>query len=330
VANKDFVVKNSLIVGDTATINGVQIDPSGATSGQVLKFDGSKFAPAADQGATDTSSYSTTIGDGNNSSYTITHDLNTRDIFVAVRDVNNPYDLTQVGWEATTVNTLKLTFSSIVSSNSRRVTVISAGSLDYFSATVGNGSSSNINIDHNLGSREVVVSLRNANSLYENIIAGVSAPTAQRVTIDFSSPPLLNSVSASVFMPSEGYSYSSTIGDGTSNSYVVTHNLNTRDIGVISRNTSTPFDMTSILWEATTLNTATIYFSSAPSTNSRKITVFSALGGSKYIPTFSEISIGVPETSSSSGNTGDIAYDSNYVYICTSANTWKRSALTTW
>ena len=48
MANKDFIVKNSLIVGDTATINGVQIDPSGATSNQVLKFDGSKFAPASD------------------------------------------------------------------------------------------------------------------------------------------------------------------------------------------------------------------------------------------------------------------------------------------
>ena len=50
MANKDFVVKNSLIVGDTATINGVQIDPSGATSNQVLKFDGTKFSPASQSG----------------------------------------------------------------------------------------------------------------------------------------------------------------------------------------------------------------------------------------------------------------------------------------
>ena len=204
MADKDFVVKNGLVVGDTATINGVIIDPSGATSGQVLKFDGNKFAPASDEGAIDTSSYSTTIGDGTNSSYTITHSLNTRDIYVAVRDVNNPYDSVQVRWEATTANTLKLVFSNVVASNSRRVTVISAGSLDYFSANVGNGSSSTINVDHNLGSREVVVSLRNADSLYENIVAGVYAPTAQRVTIDFSAPPSSNSISVSVFLPSDG------------------------------------------------------------------------------------------------------------------------------
>ena len=48
MADKNFVVKNSLIVGDTATINGVQIDPSGASSNQVLKFDGTKFAPASE------------------------------------------------------------------------------------------------------------------------------------------------------------------------------------------------------------------------------------------------------------------------------------------
>ena len=52
MANKDFVVKNSLIVGNTATINGVQIDLSGAISGQVLKFDGSKFVSSSGTAAT--------------------------------------------------------------------------------------------------------------------------------------------------------------------------------------------------------------------------------------------------------------------------------------
>ena len=45
MADKNFVVKNGLIVGDTATINGVIINPSGATSGQVLKFNGDEFVP---------------------------------------------------------------------------------------------------------------------------------------------------------------------------------------------------------------------------------------------------------------------------------------------
>jgi hypothetical protein len=38
VSDKDFVVKNGLVVGSTATIAGIEIDPSGATFNQILKF----------------------------------------------------------------------------------------------------------------------------------------------------------------------------------------------------------------------------------------------------------------------------------------------------
>ncbi|MGI8467732.1 MAG: glycosyl hydrolase family 28-related protein [Pyrinomonadaceae bacterium] len=37
-----------------------------------------------------------------------------------------------------------------------------------------------------------------------------------------------------------------------------------------------------------------------------------------------------PATSSSIGVTGQIAWDASYIYICVAANTWKRTALTTW
>jgi hypothetical protein len=30
------------------------------------------------------------------------------------------------------------------------------------------------------------------------------------------------------------------------------------------------------------------------------------------------------------GNSGEICYDNNYIYICVSEDTWKRSPLTTW
>lgn len=35
-------------------------------------------------------------------------------------------------------------------------------------------------------------------------------------------------------------------------------------------------------------------------------------------------------TPTSSGVTGDITYDANYVYVCVAPNTWKRYASTTW
>ena len=42
------------------------------------------------------------------------------------------------------------------------------------------------------------------------------------------------------------------------------------------------------------------------------------------------ISNTVPANSTSNGVVGTIRYSNEYVYICTSNNTWKRSALTSW
>lgn len=37
-----------------------------------------------------------------------------------------------------------------------------------------------------------------------------------------------------------------------------------------------------------------------------------------------------PASASATGNEGDICWDANYIYVCTSTNTWKRAALSTW
>lgn len=37
-----------------------------------------------------------------------------------------------------------------------------------------------------------------------------------------------------------------------------------------------------------------------------------------------------PSSASDTGNQGDICWDSNYIYVCTASNTWKRAALSTW
>ena len=37
-----------------------------------------------------------------------------------------------------------------------------------------------------------------------------------------------------------------------------------------------------------------------------------------------------PATASSTGTFGEIRIDTNYIYICTATNTWKRVAITTW
>jgi len=42
------------------------------------------------------------------------------------------------------------------------------------------------------------------------------------------------------------------------------------------------------------------------------------------------LSSNAPATAGSTGSAGDIRYDSGYVYVCVSTDTWKRAALTTW
>jgi hypothetical protein len=37
-----------------------------------------------------------------------------------------------------------------------------------------------------------------------------------------------------------------------------------------------------------------------------------------------------PATATATGTTGDICWDSNYIYVCTATNTWKRVAIATW
>jgi hypothetical protein len=39
---------------------------------------------------------------------------------------------------------------------------------------------------------------------------------------------------------------------------------------------------------------------------------------------------GAPASASATGTTGDISFDSSYIYVCVATNTWKRTAISTW
>jgi len=42
------------------------------------------------------------------------------------------------------------------------------------------------------------------------------------------------------------------------------------------------------------------------------------------------LSSAAPATSTSSGNTGQVTWDSGHLYVCVAPNTWKRTQLTSW
>ena len=343
MANKDFIVKNSLVVGSTVTINGIELDLAGITTGQVLTYNGSKLSATniADALPSSISSYSQTIGNGSSTSFTITHNLDTKDVVVLVYSTGNEYDDSatpqlipasnlEIRWEATTNNSISLEFEKAPISNSRRVLIFSAGSEVYYSEIIGDGVNSSIELNHNLGSREAVVVVYNASSPYEVVEVAVQAYSTQRIILDFSKAPQTNSLIACVFLPLNGYSYGEMIGNNSSKTFTINHKLNTLDIGIISRDTSGLFDFPKVRYELIDENNVKLYYSSAPANNSRYITVYAGLGGIINIPSFDDISVDVPPTPSSPGNIGDMAWDESFIYICIATDTWKRSALTTW
>lgn len=66
--------------------------------------------------------------------------------------------------------------------------------------------------------------------------------------------------------------YSATLSTSAT-SYTVTHNLGTRDVQVSVVQTGSPYGVVYTAWEATTTNTITVYFATAPTANSLRVNV---------------------------------------------------------
>ena len=82
--------------------------------------------------------------------------------------------------------------------------------------------------------------------------------------------------------------------------------------------------ITTNTWKKISLGTEHIDNTDIHVTSAEK-TAWNDLANSKLL-SFSP----VPASATATGTKGDIAYDSEYMYVCTDTNTWKRTALTTW
>lgn len=144
---------------------------------------------------------------------------------------------------------------------------------------VGDGIETEFTITHNFGTRDVLVIARNNASPYEQIEVAWESTDVNTVDILFSTPPAVDGARINVLYTGAttiNSTYSTTIGDGVALSYVITHDLDTRDISIVCRESASPYGVVDVAWEATSVNTATLYFSDAPAVNEIRVTVYSS------------------------------------------------------
>ena len=345
---------NSVYV-NSLFVNNIEIDPSGATPGYALAYNGTKFVPtviSGGGGAGAPSAYSQTIGNGSSSSFVLTHNLETRDLVVVARNANSPYEVIEVNWQATSVNTTTIIFAFPPGNNSVRVTIYAAGgtagvtsisgTANQIEASSSTGTVS-LSLPNNLvipgdlsvtGSvlfgidklNDVVISSAtpeqflkwngtnwvNANIPQINALddigdVDISTATAGQFLkyngsnwVNDSIPtinnlddigdvnaatPSINQVLlyngsnwvATNVQAASGSSYAQTIGDGTTTSFTVEHNLGTRDVFVVIRENGDDYENLNAAWEATTNSAITVSFDSPPTLNSIRVLVYSSI-----------------------------------------------------
>jgi len=97
-----------------------------ATPNQVLKYDGYNWVNAVSPSSVEGTTYFSTIGNGTDSTFTITHGLSTRDVVVSFTETSSPYASFSTLWEATTLNAITVYFETPPASNAVRVSIYAA------------------------------------------------------------------------------------------------------------------------------------------------------------------------------------------------------------
>jgi hypothetical protein len=124
-----IILLNSDETGTPSQNAGIEIKRGTSTNVSLLWDEGTDNWTFTNNGSTYyniPTSYTTTIGDGSNTAYTVTHNLNSRNVIVQLYD-SSSYETVYTDVERTTVNTLTVTFASAPTTGDITVLVTKIG-----------------------------------------------------------------------------------------------------------------------------------------------------------------------------------------------------------
>lgn len=109
------------------------------------------------------------------------------------------------------------------------------------------------------------------NGIFLDLFLATSTTTSDRVQIDvlkFGATGRIEETTVAAY-----FNYASNVGNGSSTSFLITHNLDSRDIMVQVRRNTSPYDQIDCAVEFTSTNSVTLTFASAPATDEFRVII---------------------------------------------------------
>lgn len=166
-------------------------------NGHFLAADPTKPGGLTWTGVSGVGAYSAIIGDGSSTSITVTHSLGTREVLIMAWENVAPYAAVYPSIELPSVNTATFVFAAPPAVSSIKV-LIARSFTSIYSTTVGDGTSTVIDVSHSFATRDIFVSVFDANSPWIQLYPEIELPSTSTVRLRFISPPAASSVRVNI------------------------------------------------------------------------------------------------------------------------------------